>query len=371
MKINNNPFSGLSKTEIITWLKEDDPEKLNELWQHANSMRREHVGDEVHLRGIIEISNFCCRKCAYCGISVLNHDLQRYRMDLEEIVACAGEIENYGFGTVVLQSGEDFFLTKEWIAELITKIKTITNLAVTLSFGERIGDELVAWKEAGADRYLLKIETGNPDLYRKIHPRQNSPWENRIDLIRFLAAAGYETGSGIMVGIPGQTFEDLADDLLLLQELNIDMLGIGPFIPHPGTKLGQEYRHLRNDKNQAPNSEIMVYKVNALIRILCPDINIPTTTALATINKTSGRELSLSRGANVIMPNMTPVNYRKLYEIYPGRICLEEFGEEAVEAIRGRIFSSGRKISTGQGPSPSYLYKLKENTNNKYIGRRL
>ena len=199
------------------------------------------MGDEVHLRGLIEISNRCVRECHYCGLRAGNRNLRRYRMSEEEIMACVAQAHAYGYGTVVMQSGEDEGITADWMAGIIRRIRRETPLAVTLSLGERDEADLKAWREAGADRYLLRFETSNPELYARIHPiphPRRGDGRSRLEILRDLAAMGYEIGSGVMVGIPGQTYDDLAPDIELFRELDLDMIGVGPFIPHPGTPLG-------------------------------------------------------------------------------------------------------------------------------------
>ncbi|HNX68832.1 MAG TPA: [FeFe] hydrogenase H-cluster radical SAM maturase HydE [Candidatus Omnitrophota bacterium] len=335
----------MNRKEILHWLREEDPSVLEDLWQRADGVRREHVGDEVHLRGLIEFSNYCARLCGYCGLRAANQKLERYRMTKEEILACARQAVTFGYGTVVLQSGEDMGTKREWMAEIIRTIKKETPLAVTLSLGERDDDDLVAWREAGADRYLLRFETSNPKLYEKIHPSLPGKLSDRLAILRKLKSLGYEAGSGVMIGIPGETYEDLVNDLELFHELDLDMIGVGPFIPHPGTPLGSE----EPGEGQVPNSEFMTYKVIALTRIVCPEANIPSTTALATLNLARGRELGLSRGANIVMPNLTPVQYRAQYEIYPAKACIRETAAECHGCLTRRIESIGRKTGRGQG----------------------
>jgi biotin synthase len=340
----------LTYDEIIKWLKTEDTVELEKLWKLANQIRHDYVGDEVHLRGLIEFSNICCRECGYCGLNVSNKNVDRYRMTMEEVVACAKQAQEFGYGTVVLQSGEDFGITQDWMVELIGKIKQQTNLAITLSLGERTKDELKAWKEAGADRYLLRFETSDPDLYKIIHPvLVDNSLRHRIAILRELKELGYEVGSGVMVGIPGQSYAILARDILLFAELDLDMIGVGPFLPHPNTLLGQKKAINLDAQEQVPNTELMTYKVVALTRIMCPTANIPSTTALATVNKRFGRELGLMRGANVVMPNVTPKQYREKYVIYPNKACLTEEAEACDRCMQLRINTIGRKIGKGQG----------------------
>ncbi|HOE67047.1 MAG TPA: [FeFe] hydrogenase H-cluster radical SAM maturase HydE [Candidatus Hydrogenedentes bacterium] len=340
----------LDHASIVAWLREEDPARLAELWARADAVRKAHVGDAVHLRGLIEISNHCARECGYCGLRAGNRDLERYRMPEDEIIACAHDAKTYQYGTVVLQSGEDYGITAEWMASVIRRIKTETGLAVTLSLGERADEELALWREAGANRYLLRFETSDPDLYRLIHPPlKGRPERSRIEMLRTLQSLGYEAGSGVMVGIPGQTYETLARDIETFRGLDLDMIGIGPYISHPATPLGEgAWRRPIDEHDQAPNTELMTYKAVALTRLACPEANIPSTTALATINTAQGRELGLMRGANIVMPNLTPVKYRALYEIYPAKACINETSGECRTCLTARIRSIGREI--GQGP---------------------
>lgn len=368
----------MDRAEILAWLREPDERRLDELWARADAVRRRHVGDAVHLRGLVEFSNHCVRGCAYCGLRAGNRRLTRYRMTADEIMACVRRAVAEGIGTVVLQSGEDDGTRTEWLAGLIRRIKTETPLAVTLSCGERPEADLAAWHAAGADRYLLRFETSNWALFRRIHPpcspsrsrerdreRTESP-HPRLALLARLRELGYETGGGAMVGIPGQGYEDLADDIETFRRLDLDMIGVGPYIPHPHTPLGRRGGSRISDLTSQisnftsrtsnftsqitkSNSERMALKVVALARIVCPRANIPSTTALAVVDPARGWELGLTRGANVIMPNLTPPAYRALYEIYPGKPGLFENTAEAVEAIRRRIAALGRHVGTGPG----------------------
>jgi biotin synthase len=338
------------KTEILGWLRETNPERLAELWRRADGTRRQHVGDAVHLRGLVEISNHCARQCAYCGLRAGNENLARYRMLADEIFESAQQAVKFGYGTVVLQAGEDYGIAAEWLAEIIRRIKSETPLAVTLSLGERPDKDLAAWRAAGADRYLLRFETSDRNLFDEIHPPLGNRKCNRIAILRRLREFGFEVGSGIMVGIPGQTYASVANDIALFRELDLDMVGIGPFIPHPATPLGCGFKIFPSvNGEQVPNSELMVYKAVALTRLVRPDANIPATTALATINKKNGRELGLQRGANVFMPNLTPPKYRRLYEIYPNKACIAETGDACNGCLSLRIKDIGRHIGSGQG----------------------
>ena len=359
----------MQRSEILRWLRETDSGRLADLWRLADQTRHENVGDEVHLRGLVEISNYCARQCGYCGLRAGNVGLERYRLSDEEILACAAKAVEFGYGTVVLQSGEDPGLTQERIARLVEQIKASTPLAVTLSLGERDDEELATWRRAGADRYLLRFETSNRTLFDRIHPPAHSPrplagegagvravvQRNRLDILHTLRRLGYEVGSGVMIGIPGQTYDDLADDIELFARLDLDMIGVGPYLRHPETPLADaEAWPDAPDGQQVPANEEITYKVLALARLVCPRANIPATTALATLNTAQGRELGLSRGANVVMPNLTPTKYRALYEIYPDKACIAETGEACHHCLTGRIRGIGRQPGQGRGDSKNY-----------------
>lgn len=342
----------LARDEILGWLRETDAARLEALWRRADEVRAAHVGDAVYLRGLIEVSNICARDCHYCGIRAGRRDIPRYRMTADEIMACAQEALRLGYGTVVMQSGEDCGITQAWMADVIRRIKAETGLTVTLSLGERRDAELVAWRAAGADRYLMRFETSNADLYARIHPDHGRP-SDRMALLRRLREIGYEVGSGVMVGIPGQRYADLANDLAVFAALDLDMIGIGPYLPHPDTPLGSGtsvVQALPADE-QVPNTEEMTLKMVALTRLMCPWTNIPSTTALATINVASGREHGLQRGANIVMPNLTPPAYRCQYEIYPGKACIHETAAACQACLQRRIAGIGRHIGKGPGAS--------------------
>jgi len=343
-------------SEILSWLRESNPGRLAELWQRADQTRQQYVGGEVHLRGLIELSNYCVRLCGYCGLRAANTELKRYRMTAEEILACAFQAVGFGYGTVVLQAGEDPGLGREWLAGIVRRIKAETPLAVTLSLGERADEDFVAWREAGADRYLLRFETSNRQLYEQIHPlRPGQDHSDRMALLDRLRELGYEIGSGVMVGIPGQTYEDLARDIEFFAGLRLNMIGVGPYLPHPATPLGDpDYHPTAAGDEQVPNSEMLTYKTMALARLVCPGANIPSTTALATLNTARGRELGLVRGANVIMPNLTPPQYRAFYEVYPNKACIRETGEGCHHCVSRLVENLGRAVGGGRGDSPSY-----------------
>jgi biotin synthase len=350
----------MNRAEIVAWLRETNAAKLEKLWAKANACRAEHVGQQVHLRGLVEISSNCARNCHYCGLRCDNRQLKRYRMTAEEILNCAQQAVEFGYGTVVLQSGEDYGIQTDWISEIIRQIKRLTPLAVTLSLGERPDADLAVWRQAGADRYLLRFETSNRRLYEQIHPTlktgSGQKVSDRFAILRRLRDLGYEIGSGVMIGIPGQSYADLANDIQAFVELDLEMIGMGPFLPHPQTPLGEQMRDRQADSQVPPdqpaNDELTTYKMIALARLSCPDANIPSTTALATINRAEGRELGLMRGANIVMPNLTPVEYRAMYEIYPAKACIFESAAQCQCCLTRRIQAIGREVGQGRGDSP-------------------
>ena len=328
---------------------------LDSLKDRADKVRQDNVGDAVHLRGLVELSNICQRNCLYCGIRRDNHSITRYRITADEVLECAQKAADFGFGSLVLQGGEDPGLTKQFISELITLIKAQTSLAITLSLGERDYSEWVAWREAGADRYLLRFETSNQTLFKYIHPPMKGHTGcDRIAMLKTLQSIGYETGSGVMIGIPGQTYDDLARDIAMFAELDLSMIGVGPYIPHPQTPLGAKQGG-QSATDQVPNTLEMGLRVVALARIVCPGANIPSTTALATLDRQVGREMGLCWGANVVMPNLTPLKYRQLYEIYPSKAASTETAEQSRNAAFQQIEHLGRSLGRGRGDSPQYL----------------
>jgi biotin synthase len=329
---------------------------LEELWRRADLVRQQYVGGDVHLRGLIEISNHCIRLCGYCGLRVDNRELPRYRMTADEIMACVQEGRAFGYGTVVLQAGEDPGIQADWVADLVRRIKAESPMAVTLSLGEREDEELALWRAAGADRYLLRFETSNRQLYDRIHPPRPGRVSDRIAMLHTLRRLGFEVGSGVMIGIPGQSYDDLARDVELFRELDLDMIGVGPFLMHPQTPLADpQQQPAAPPGEQVPASELMTYKVIALARLVCPQANIPSTTALATLNRRNGRELGLVRGANIVMPNLTPSQYRVHYEIYPNKACIQESAGVCHRCLEVRIESLGRTRGSGRGDSPNYV----------------
>ena len=333
----------LSRVEILELLRMPG-EHSEDLFTTADRIRKNEVGNEIFLRGIIEFSNFCERNCLYCGLRKANENLERYRMPDEEILETAREIKATGIATVVLQSGEDSYYTAEHICNLVQTIKEETGLVITLSLGERPAEDYRAFGDAGANRYLLKHETASPELYKYLRP--GCRLDQRVSCLKTIKALGFETGTGNMVGLPGQTYEILADDLLLMKMLDADMLGIGPFIAHPDTPLAG----IDTDDIE------LTLRVIAIARLLTRNTNIPATTALATLNP-HGRIQALQAGANVVMPDFTPVQYKSRYDIYPGRADVGS-AKEIIAKLEKDFQSIGRTIGYSVGHRPA-----KQNSN--------
>ena len=317
----------LTKSEIVKILKDNS---INDyLFKSADEVRQKFKGDEVYLRALIEFSNICRCNCCYCGIRRDNKNIEHYRLEKDEIIKLANFAIQSGYKTIVLQSGEDLFFKADYLAEIIKEIKK-SDVAMTLSIGERTFEEYKILKEAGADRFLLRIETTDENLYKKMHP--NMDFANRKRCLFDLKKLGFETGTGSLIGLPRQTVENLADDILFYKELDADMIGIGPLIVHPETPL-------KDEKN---GDLILAIKVLALTRLLLPDINIPATTAMETLHP-QGRIMALQAGANVIMPNVTFEKCNKNYEIYPNKVSVD------YSKLQTDLETIGRKISNRKG----------------------
>lgn len=339
----------LSAAEIAELLALAADSELELLWQAADTVRRREVGEEIWLRGLLEFSNVCRCNCLYCGLRRDNKELPRYRLTEEQILAAVARLRRLGIGTVVLQSGEDPFFTEERLVWLLQAIKRESkehscDMAITLSIGYRPKSELSAFKQAGADRFLIRHETANETLYGAFHP--DSALADRVRQLNDLRELGYEVGSGCLVGLPGQTVADLAADIALARELDVDMFGVGPFIPHPATPLAAAL----------PGSTLMTYKMIAVARLVLRDVHIPVTTALSTLEE-DGREKGWRRGANIVMPNATPAPYRAQYELYKNKRCIDDTLEHCRGCLGRRIGSVGRVIGQGRGTALRLLRK--------------
>jgi len=321
----------MTRDELLYYLGSVREGELYGLFKAADIVRRRYCGDEVHLRGIVEFSNYCVRNCLYCGLRRGNDKLRRYRMGVDEVYEVAKRAAGAGLKTIVLQSGEDPYYTLSELCEMVERIKGL-DVAVTLSIGERSYQDYRALRLAGADRYLLKFETSDERLYALLKP--DSSYANRFKCLEHLSSLGYQVGAGNMVGLPYQSLDSLADDILLFEELELDMVGIGPFIPHPDTPLG----------GFDCGKIVATLKVVALTRILTRNAHIPATTAVATVDP-EGRRKALCCGANVVMPNVTPPVYASDYRIYPKRARWED----SVTKAKGLVCSLGRSVGRGYG----------------------
>lgn len=328
---------------LVTLTDPENPHREEEkqnLFDTAKQVRESIYGKDVYVRGLIEFSNICKNDCYYCGIRKSNEKVERYRLTPEEILQCAKEGYALGFRTFVLQSGEDSWFTRERVADMVRAIKEeFPDCAITLSVGERDREDYQCWKEAGADRYLLRHETAVDEHYRKLHPPSMSP-RHRKDCLFTLRELGYQVGAGMMIGSPGQTVDHLIEDIRFLQELKPHMIGIGPFLAHEDTPFG----------NEANGSYEMTLILLALLRLLFPEVLLPATTALGTIAP-DGREKGLLAGANVLMPNLSPVKVRKKYELYNNKICTGEESAQCRDCLNRRVEAIGYCIVTDRGDS--------------------
>jgi biotin synthase len=308
------------------------------LFEKAVEQRKKYYGTDIYIRGLIEFTNYCKNNCYYCGIRAANNNLTRYRLSEDDILLCCKTGYELGFRTFVLQGGEDMYYTDKLICEIVSKIKSeYPDCAVTLSIGERSKESYKAFFNAGADRYLLRHETADDAHYGMLHPESMS-LKNRKECLWNLKEIGFQVGSGFMVGSPYQTLDNLVSDLRFLQELQPDMIGIGPFLPHDDTPF--------RDKEKGSMSRCV--NLIAILRLMFPYSLIPSTTALGTIHP-FGRELGIKAGANVVMPNLSPLNVRKLYELYDNKICTGEEAAEGKDNLTLRMKKIGYKVVTDIG----------------------
>lgn len=339
------------RNELIQLLSLSTEDELKALYERAYEVKKAHVGTKVYFRGLIELSNICTKNCYYCGIRSGNDQVARYQINRDEVLAEARWCWEQRYGSLVLQAGErsDAPWT-DFITNLVRSIKEFSGgqLGITLSLGEQSEDVYRQWFEAGAHRYLLRIETSNPALYQTLHPADHS-YAERVRCLRLLRKVGFQTGTGVMVGLPGQTVEDLADDILFFFDEDVDMIGMGPFIPHQDTPLGQLCAGF--DAQAALETGL---KMIAVIRIALRDVNIASTTALQALGA-KGRELGLLAGANIIMPNITDTSFRRGYQLYEGKPGLDENALTSREALERSILSIGETIGYGEwGDSHHY-----------------
>lgn len=318
----------------------DDPDYL---YQKASEVAQRIYNKEVYLRGLIEFTNYCRNDCYYCGIRCSNFYADRYRMSKEDILACCKKGYELGFRTFVLQGGEDNYYNDDMICDIVRQIKQENpGCAVTLSIGEKSHESYLEYFNAGADRYLLRHETANKEHYEKLHP-QTLSCDNRKKCLKDLKEIGYQVGCGIMVGTPHQTVENIYEDICFMKELKPHMIGIGPFIPHKDTPFA----------NEPMGSVELTLKLLSILRLIFPDVLLPATTALGTAD-VSGREKGILAGANVLMPNLSPVDVRDKYLLYDGKICTGEESAECIACLKGRIEKIGYHLSSSRGDHPAF-----------------
>ncbi|MGE5317446.1 MAG: [FeFe] hydrogenase H-cluster radical SAM maturase HydE [Chloroflexota bacterium] len=335
----------LTRNDIITLLNADGND-TNKIFELSSRIKEQHIGNIVYFRGLIEFSNICEKNCLYCGIRRDNYNVTRYNLSDDQILEAAQFAYENNYGSVVLQGGEleSSFFTKR-IEKLVKQIKDNSNgeIGITLSVGEQTLDTYKCWFEAGAHRYLLRIESSNRELYYKIHPNDDKHYfDRRLKALHDLRTAGYQVGTGVMIGLPFQTIENLADDILFMRDLNIDMCGMGPYIEHIDTPLW-EFKDQLLPLNERFN---LALKMIAVLRILMKDINIASATALQAIDPI-GREKALKIGANIIMPNITPGTYRNNYKLYENKPCTDENASDCTNCLEARIKLSGNSIGYG------------------------
>ena len=332
----------LEKDEYVTLIENRDIIK-DYLFSLSSQIREKYYGKDVYLRGLIEFTSYCKNNCYYCGIRAGNNQAERYRLTKEQILECCEVGYDLDFRTFVLQGGEDPFFTDDMVCDIVKTIKSrYPDCAVTLSIGEKSEESYRRFFDAGADRYLLRHETADPEHYSKLHPSSLTA-QKRQECLFTLKKIGFQTGAGFMVGSPYQTTENLADDLLFLERLKPEMVGVGPFIPHHATPFG--------DMKQG-TAELTIFMV-ALVRLILPTALLPATTALGTITP-NGRELALKVGANVVMPNLSPTDVRSKYLLYDNKICTGDESAQCRKCLEGRVISAGYKVVRSRGDHTSF-----------------
>lgn len=330
----------LTDVELRQLIENRTEEDFTSLSEMARRRCDEEYGNKVFMRGLIEFSSYCKNDCLYCGLRRSNKNADRYRLSREEIISCCERGYGLGFRTFVLQGGEDGFYSDDLFCEIIKSIKdSFPDAAVTLSLGERSCDSYKRLFDAGADRYLLRHETADSEHYGKLHPRELT-LEHRMNCLKQLKEIGYQTGCGFMVGSPYQTVDCIVKDLRFIKSFQPQMVGIGPFIPHRDTPF----------KEEKPGTLELTLFLLSVIRLLLPKVLLPATTALGTISPT-GREQGIKAGANVVMPNLSPVGVREKYSLYDNKICMGEEAAECVECLRKRVSSAGGELVVDRGDS--------------------
>lgn len=341
----------LTRNEIAELLSLED---TKELFTAAYEVKCRYIGKRVSLRGLIEMGNLCAKDCYYCGIRKSNSHVKRYRLAEDDVIRMAKWCFEHDYGSVVLQSGEiESEANTMSIERILHGIREFGGDAfgVTLCLGEQTEEVFRRWREAGAHRYLLRIESSDPSLYAKIHPSDHL-YARRVECLKILKRLGYQTGSGVMTGLPGQTLDDLAHDIEFYKKMDLDMIGMGPYLPHAETPLGE---NIAMTPEYAQRQFQLGLKMIAVTRLYLHDVNIAATTALQALDD-RGRELGIQAGANVIMPNVTDVEYRRSYQLYPNKPCMDENAAKCRNCLNWRILSIGEKIIWGErGDSPHYF----------------
>jgi biotin synthase len=346
-----------TEENIAKLLSIRDAGELNYFFKKAYKIKAKYVGNSVYLRGLIELSNICGKNCYYCGIRRDNNKVNRYLMSENEILEAATQAWQWGYGSVVLQAGESVSRKYiDFIAGVIRSIKKFSNdeLGITLSLGEQTKDTYRLWFNAGAHRYLLRIETSDRKLYRSLHPDDHS-FEHRLECLEHLKDIGYQLGTGVMIGLPEQSVEHLARDILFFKEINADMIGMGPYIPHPDTPMAGSIENFEAIKKEQMNLSL---RMISAARIVLKDVNIASTTALQAIDD-FGRELGLKASANIIMPNITDSRYKKEYILYESKPCTNENATLCRDCLETRIKSIGETIGYNKrGDAPHYKRRI-------------
>lgn len=346
-----------SRADLIDLLSAGETDRKL-LFAKAAKIKQEYIGNKVYYRGLIEYSNRCSKNCYYCGVRGGNKAVKRYQLTDNEVIEAAKFAHSNRFASIVIQAGERssaVFTTK--ITRLLEAIHAATHseLHITLSLGEQSESVYKQWYNAGAHRYLLRIEESNQDVYLKLHPNNKThDFQARVECLNILKHLGYQVGTGVMIGLPFQTIEHLADDLLFFKELDIDMAGMGPYIEHPQTPLYQFKDQLLTREERF----LLSLKMVALLRIMMKDINIAATTAMQTIDP-QGREKAIMVGSNVIMPNLTPVKYRENYLLYEDKPCIDEEAEQCRGCLEARIHIAGAEVGYGEWGDSKHFHERK------------
>ncbi len=360
---NGETFKMINQNEInidtIIKLLKTSLSESNYLFEFANSIKQKAIGNKVHIRGIIELSNICSKDCYYCGIRKSNKKLERYNITDEEVLQTVAEAQKVGYTSIVIQSGEiiDEHFT-ERIENLLKAIKQMSDgkLGITLSLGEQTTETYQRWFQAGAHRYLLRIESSNPDLYYKIHPKdEKHNFENRLKCLISLKQIGYQVGTGVMIGLPFQTLEDLANDLLFMKEIEIDMCGMGPYIEQVDTPLYKFKEVLKPQTERLFLSQKMI----AILRIIMPDINIAAATSLQAIDK-KGKLMAITSGGNIIMPNITPMKYRNEYKIYDNKPINNDLTMKFLFKLKKDIETINHQMELNEWGDSHHFYKINQ-----------